>query len=130
MTARAILGLLPPTAHVAGSVRFEGHELTGLSDRALSNFRGSEIALVPQDPSRSLNPTTRVGKQILEALRLHLDLSKDEAHERAVDLLRRVRLSAPEQRFYEYPHQMSGGMRQRGRDRNGARVQSQAPHRR
>lgn len=113
VTARAIMGLLPGRARISGSIRFLGRELVGLRDREMSEYRGKEIALVPQDPSRSLNPTIKIGKQITEALRRHVAMSKGEAKERAIELLGKVRLPAPSQRFFEYPHQLSGGMRQR-----------------
>jgi oligopeptide/dipeptide ABC transporter ATP-binding protein len=113
VSSRAMIGLLPPTASVGGSVRFNGKELLGLSDRELRRHRGRDIAMVFQDPTRSLNPTMRVGRQIVEAVRLHLDVDKAEAQKRAVELLRLVRMPAAERRFHEYPHQLSGGMRQR-----------------
>lgn len=111
--ARAIMGLLPPTAEVSGSVRFEGKEFLGLSERAMRAHRGPDIAMVFQDPARSLNPTMRIGAQIAEAIRAHESLSTRQARARVVELLARVRLSAPERRYDEYPHQLSGGMRQR-----------------
>ncbi|SFS79294.1 ABC transporter ATP-binding protein [Saccharopolyspora flava] len=110
---RALLGLLPPTATVTGSARLDGVELVGLPDKEMRRHRGADIAVVFQDPARSLNPTMRVGDQITEAIRAHRDLDRAAARERAVELLRLVRLAAPEQRFHEYPHQLSGGMRQR-----------------
>jgi oligopeptide/dipeptide ABC transporter ATP-binding protein len=113
VSSRAIIGLLPPAAGVSGSVRFNGKELLGLSDRALRQHRGRDIAMVLQDPTRSLNPTMRVGRQIVEAVRLHLNVDRAEAQRRALELLRLVRMPAAERRFHEYPHQLSGGMRQR-----------------
>jgi oligopeptide/dipeptide ABC transporter ATP-binding protein len=113
VSSRAMIGLLPPTALVSGSVRFNGKELLGLSDRELRQHRGTDIAMVFQDPTRSLNPTMRVGRQIVEAIRLHLDVDKAGAESRCLELLRLVRMPAAERRFYEYPHQLSGGMRQR-----------------
>jgi oligopeptide/dipeptide ABC transporter ATP-binding protein len=113
VSSRAVMGLLPDTAQVEGSVRLDGQELIGLSEREMRRHRGTDLATVFQDPARSLNPTMRVGQQISEAIRLHNDISKDEAKDRAVELLRLVRLPIPERRYYEYPHQMSGGMRQR-----------------
>ncbi|MGP4025911.1 ABC transporter ATP-binding protein [Actinomadura sp. 3N407] len=111
--ARTLMGLLPPSAEVSGSARFDGTELLGLSERDIRRWRGSEIAMVFQDPARSLNPTMRIGVQITEALREHSDLDRKAARARAVELLRLVHLPAPERRFHEYPHQLSGGMRQR-----------------
>jgi len=113
VSAQAIMGLLPGSASVAGSVRFRGEELVGLSQRDMRGHRGRSFAMVFQYPERSLNPTMRVGSQITEAIRTHEQLGKKEAHDRAVELLKMVRLPAPERRFYEYPHQLSGGMRQR-----------------
>lgn len=113
VTARAFMGLLPPYARISGSARFRGVELIGLRDRQILSHLGNDLAMVFQDASRSLDPTMRVGRQIEEAIRVHMTLSKAEVRERAVALLRRVRMPAPEQRYREYPHQLSGGMRQR-----------------
>jgi oligopeptide/dipeptide ABC transporter ATP-binding protein len=110
---RAIMGLLPATASISGSAQLHGSELIGLSDAQLRKYRGSDMAMVFQDPARSLNPTMRVGSQITEAIRTHRKVSRSEAHTEAVELLRLVRIPAPERRYYEYPHQLSGGMRQR-----------------
>jgi oligopeptide/dipeptide ABC transporter ATP-binding protein len=113
VSAQAIMGLLPGSASVSGSVRFRGQELVGLSQADMRGHRGRSFAMVFQYPERSLNPTMRVGAQITEAIRTHEQMGKKDAHDRAVDLLKMVRLPAPERRFYEYPHQLSGGMRQR-----------------
>jgi oligopeptide/dipeptide ABC transporter ATP-binding protein len=113
VSSRAVMGLLPASATVTGSARLDDTELIGLSPRAMRRYRGSDIAMVFQDPGRSLNPVIRVGDQITEAIRAHLPLSRQQARERAVELLGLVRLSAPAHRFHEYPHQLSGGMRQR-----------------
>jgi oligopeptide/dipeptide ABC transporter ATP-binding protein len=113
VSSRAVMGLLPPTATVTGSIRFEGSELVGLSDRQMRRLRGAGIAMVFQDPSRSLNPTMRVGAQVTEAVRTHQRVDRGAARRRAVELLTLVRLPLPEQRYHEYPHQLSGGMRQR-----------------
>ncbi len=113
VSARAIMGLLPESARVAGSIRYEGEELVGLSERRMRALRGSQIAMVFQDPARSLNPTLRVGAQITEAIHVHRKVSKAEAHDRAVALMELVRLPAAGERFRQYPHQLSGGMRQR-----------------
>jgi oligopeptide/dipeptide ABC transporter ATP-binding protein len=110
---RAIMGLLPGTATISGSAQLQGSELIGLSDAQLRKYRGSDMAMVFQDPARSLNPTMRVGSQITEAIRTHRKVSRAEAHTEAVELLRLVRIPAPERRYHEYPHQLSGGMRQR-----------------
>jgi oligopeptide/dipeptide ABC transporter ATP-binding protein len=110
---RAIMGLLPAGAAVSGSARLRGTELIGLSDAQLRRHRGSDMAMVFQDPARSLNPTMRIGSQITEAIRTHRAVSRSEAHAQAVELLRLVHIPAADRRFHEYPHQLSGGMRQR-----------------
>jgi len=113
VSCRAVMGLLAPTATVAGSVLFEGQELLGRTDKEMRSRRGADVAMVFQDPARSLNPTMRIGTQITEAIRAHLPLDKRAARERAVELLQLVRIPLPRRRFVEYPHQLSGGMRQR-----------------
>ena len=113
VSAYAMMGLLPRTAQVTGSIRFRGVEVVGLDERQLQEHRGRNVAMVFQNPERSLNPTMKVGSQITEAIRRHLQLSRQQAHERAIELLRMVRIPAPERRFHEYAHQLSGGMRQR-----------------
>jgi len=113
VSCRAIMGLLPAGAVVTGSARLRGTELIGLSDRQLRRHRGADIAMVFQDPSRSLNPTMRVGAQVAEAIRAHRPVTRSQARDQAIELLRRVRIPLPAQRYYEYPHQLSGGMRQR-----------------
>ncbi|WP_199432849.1 ABC transporter ATP-binding protein [Qaidamihabitans albus] len=113
VSSRALMGLLPPTARISGSARFLGTDLLSLSEREMRRHRGADLAMVFQDPTRSLNPTMRIGTQITEAVRAHGDVDKRAAFDRAMELLQLVRLPAPERRFYEYPHQLSGGMRQR-----------------
>jgi oligopeptide/dipeptide ABC transporter ATP-binding protein len=113
VSCRAIMGLLPFGTHISGSARLRGSELIGLTDSELRKHRGSDVAMVFQDPSRSLNPTMKVGAQIAEAIRTHRKVPKREAQAQAIELLRMVRIPAAEQRFGEYPHQLSGGMRQR-----------------
>jgi oligopeptide/dipeptide ABC transporter ATP-binding protein len=110
---RAIMGLLPRGTAISGSARIRGSELIGLSDNELRRHRGTDMAMVFQDPSRSLNPTMRIGTQITEAIRAHRQVGKDEANAQAVELLRLVRIPLAQRRFHEYPHQLSGGMRQR-----------------
>jgi peptide/nickel transport system ATP-binding protein len=112
--ARSIMNLLPKTnVHRSGSVKFMGRELVGLDDSSMRTLLGSEMAMVFQDPMSSLNPVMTVGKQITESLRLHVGMSRKEARVTAITLLRSVNIPEPEQRFQEYPHQLSGGMRQR-----------------
>jgi peptide/nickel transport system ATP-binding protein len=113
VSALSLLGLLPPTATVTGKALFEGTDLLGVHTRQLRRLRGKEISFVFQEPMTSLNPVFTVGKQISEVLRKHLDLSSRQARKRTVELLRLVRIPAAERRVDEYPHQLSGGMRQR-----------------
>ncbi len=113
VSSRAIMGLLPPTATVTGSIRFEGTEMVGLAEKTMRRHRGSGVAMVFQDPTRSLNPTMRVGAQIREAIQTHKKTSRGSAHDRALELLELVRLPAARDRLEQYPHQLSGGMRQR-----------------
>ncbi|GAB3464998.1 ABC transporter ATP-binding protein [Kineococcus endophyticus] len=113
-TAHAVVGLLPAGGSVdAGSVRFEGEELVGLGDRAWRSVRGARIGLVPQDPTLSLNPVTRVGDQVAEALRVHGLARGAAARARAVELLTAAGLPDAAVRARQYPSQLSGGMRQR-----------------
>jgi oligopeptide/dipeptide ABC transporter ATP-binding protein len=113
VSCRAIAGLLPASAQVSGSVLLNGEELLGLAEKQLRQHRGRDVAIVFQDPARSLNPTMRIGDQIAEAIRLHKPVSRKAAKVLATELLGLVRLSAPARRIHEYPHQLSGGMRQR-----------------
>jgi oligopeptide/dipeptide ABC transporter ATP-binding protein len=115
VTALSIMGLIPkpPARIVSGSIRFEGKELTKLSERELENVRGNEVAMIFQDPMTSLNPTLKIGTQITEALTRHLDISGKDADKRAVELLEEVRIPRAKERLKDYPHRFSGGMRQR-----------------
>ena len=94
-------------------MEFEGKDLVTLSEREYRELRGNDMAMIFQEPMTSLNPVYRVGKQIVEAIRTHENVSKKEARERAIDMLRKVGIPSPEKRIDDYPHQMSGGMRQR-----------------
>jgi peptide/nickel transport system ATP-binding protein len=112
--SRSIMGLLPKRGTIReGSVLFEGTELTNLDAKAMRKYWGAQMAMIFQDPMTSLNPVMKVGKQITESLRQHLDVDKGYANELAENLLRSVRIPEPAQRLKEYPHQLSGGMRQR-----------------
>jgi peptide/nickel transport system ATP-binding protein len=113
--ALSLLGLLPPrqAAIVAGQVRYDGRELTTLGRRQLEDVRGREIAVVFQDPMTSLNPTLSIGDQLMEPLRRHLDLSRQAARRRAIELLEEVEIPGAATRLDDYPHNYSGGMRQR-----------------
>jgi peptide/nickel transport system ATP-binding protein len=113
VTALSVLGLLPKTATVTGSIRFEGAELLGAPRSRLRKIRGRQISFVFQEPMTSLNPVLRIGNQIEEVLREHLSLSRTAAKERVVELLDLVHIPDPSRRIDEYPHQLSGGMRQR-----------------
>jgi oligopeptide/dipeptide ABC transporter ATP-binding protein len=113
VTVRAIMGLLGSSATVSGSARLNGIELIGLSERRMRRHRGIELAMVFQDPMSSLNPTMRIGTQVAEAVRHHRNVSRAQGWTEAVDLLRAVRVPDAERRARDYPHQLSGGMRQR-----------------
>ncbi len=112
---RTLMGLLPQSARISDSARilFNGRDLRSLSEKQLRSVRGREVAMIFQDPMTSLNPVMKVGAQISETLIHHLGTSKTDARERGVELLRSVGISAPERRIDEYPHQLSGGIRQR-----------------
>ncbi|WP_342241308.1 ABC transporter ATP-binding protein [Inquilinus sp. OTU3971] len=114
ITALGLMGLLPPVATVtSGTARFEGRDLFQLTDRQRADLRGSRMAMIFQEPMTSLNPAFTIGDQIAEGIRRHKPLGKAEARDRALEMLRRVRIPAPEKRLDAYPHQLSGGMRQR-----------------
>ena len=113
VTSLAVLGLLADTAKVSGSVVFDGQELIGLTDKQMTPRRGRDIAMIFQDPLSSLTPVYTVGDQIVEALRLHTDLTKAQCWARAVDLLDMVGIPQPATRAKAFPHEFSGGMRQR-----------------
>ena len=114
VTSLSVMGLLAEPGHVAGgSMEFEGKDLVTLSEREYRELRGNDMAMIFQEPMTSLNPVYRIGNQIVEAIRTHEKVGKKEARERAIDLLRKVGIPSPEKRIDDYPHQMSGGMRQR-----------------
>jgi oligopeptide/dipeptide ABC transporter ATP-binding protein len=114
MTLRAILGLLPLEARITGGqVVFDGQDLVPLSDAQLSRVRGRRVSMIFQEPMSALNPVTRVGPQIAEGPMVHLGYGRARAAERALELMRRVGIPDPERRFRAYPHEFSGGMRQR-----------------
>jgi oligopeptide/dipeptide ABC transporter ATP-binding protein len=110
----SIMKLLPPVGHVThGSIRLLGRDLLPLPESAMRRVRGDDVAMIFQDPMSSLNPTWTVGRQIVEAIRLHRDVSDRDARIRALDLLERVGVPRPQERLDSYPHQLSGGLRQR-----------------
>ena len=114
VSSMAVLGLLEsPPASIRGSVRYDGRDLLQVGRREWRKIRGSRIAMVFQDALSSLNPVFPVGEQIAEMYRMHLDVSRAEARARAIDVLDRVRIPSAKERFHDYPHQFSGGMRQR-----------------
>jgi peptide/nickel transport system ATP-binding protein len=113
LTALSILGLQPPTARVTGSVRLSGRELIGLPPKQLRDIRGKDISMVFQEPMSSLNPAFTIGRQIDEVTRRHERLSRRAARARSIELLDLVGVPEPVRRANEYPHQLSGGMRQR-----------------
>jgi oligopeptide/dipeptide ABC transporter ATP-binding protein len=113
VSSMAVMGLLPKNARISGSVRFRGQELIGLDEGDYAKLRGNKIAMIFQDPLTSLNPVYSIGFQIAEAVHAHHNVSKQAALERAVELLDIVGIPYPEQRISNYPHELSGGMRQR-----------------
>ncbi len=114
VTAQTLIGLTRGSnTAIAGSVEFDGRDITALDSAAMRSVRGKHIAMIFQDPMTSLNPVYRVGDQIIEMIRAHRDISKAQARERAVELLRSVGIPHPERRVGDYPHEFSGGMRQR-----------------
>ncbi|MGN7135209.1 ABC transporter ATP-binding protein [Rhodococcoides corynebacterioides] len=112
-TAMAIPGLLADNSRVAGSITLNGRELTGLKERELNGVRGKDIAVIFQEPMTALNPVYTIGWQITEAIRAHSDVTKSQAKDRVIELLRLVEMPEPEKRVGYYPHQLSGGQRQR-----------------
>jgi peptide/nickel transport system ATP-binding protein len=113
LTVLSLLGLLPPHAEVRGSIRWNGTELVGRSDRELAGIRGKDLGIVFQDPSSALNPIRTIGTQISESLRIHYDLNRSELHERVLSAAVKVGLDDAEGLLRRYPHQLSGGQRQR-----------------
>lgn len=113
MTARAILGLIPATASVAGSILLGGAEMIGAEESDLARYRGSDVALIFQEPQSALNPVRRIGWQLREAIRAHRKVSKAEARALAISLLEQVEIPEPAKRVDHFPHQLSGGQKQR-----------------
>ncbi|MDD9369967.1 MAG: ABC transporter ATP-binding protein [Acidimicrobiales bacterium] len=111
--SRSIMGLLPSSADRSGAIHFDGERVDGLGDDALRDYWGTQMSMVFQDPMTSLNPVMRIGKQITESLEVHTDLDRTQARETALALLRSVHIPEPERRLRQYPHELSGGMRQR-----------------
>jgi oligopeptide/dipeptide ABC transporter ATP-binding protein len=115
VTALSIIGLIqwPPGKIVGGEIYLDGKDLLKLSEKEMRNIRGNEISMIFQDPMTSLNPVFTIGKQIIETLILHQNLNKKDARERAISLLKEVGIPNPSRRIDQYPHEYSGGMRQR-----------------
>ena len=114
ITALSVMKLIaPPGKIVGGQIKFKGEELVTASDQRMREIRGNDIAMIFQDPMTSLNPVYTVGEQIAEALRLHRNLNKKDALDAAIASMKEVSMPAPERRIKDYPHQLSGGMRQR-----------------
>jgi peptide/nickel transport system ATP-binding protein len=114
VTSLAVMGLLPKgSSEVTGSIRFDGLDLLGIPDQTLRDLRGNRLAMIFQEPMTSLNPSLTIGDQIVETILRHRGGTRKDARKRAIELLRRVHLPSPERRVDEYPHKLSGGMRQR-----------------
>ena len=115
VTVQTIMKLIPmpPGEIKSGEILFEGEDLVKVSDEKMRHLRGGKIGMIFQDPMTSLNPTIRVGKQIMEGILIHKKVSKEEAKKQAIEMLRKVGIPKPKERFYQYPHEYSGGMRQR-----------------
>ncbi|MGA7074074.1 ABC transporter ATP-binding protein [Bradyrhizobium sp.] len=114
VTSLAVMGLLPKqSAEVTGSISFDGFDLLNVSDQVRRDLRGNRLAMIFQEPMTSLNPSFTIGDQIIESILRHRGGSRSAARKRTIELLRRVRIASPERRIDEYPHKLSGGMRQR-----------------
>ncbi len=114
VTAYSVMQILASTGKiVGGSIKFNGQELVGVGEKEMKKIRGNRISIIFQDPMTSLNPTYTIGKQLMEAILLHTGRNKQQARERAIEMLRLVNVNEPEKRMKQYPHEFSGGMRQR-----------------
>ncbi len=114
VTAYSIMQILAKAGRiVSGSIKFDGQELVGASESVMNKIRGNRISIIFQDPMTSLNPTYTIGAQLMEAILLHTDRNKQQARERAIEMLRLVNVNEPEKRMKQYPYEFSGGMRQR-----------------
>ena len=114
VTAYSIMQILANTGKiVSGSIKLDGQELVGADEKTMKEVRGNKISIIFQDPMTSLNPTYTIGHQLMEAILLHTDRTKEQAYERAIEMLKLVNVNSPEKRMKQYPHEHSGGMRQR-----------------
>ncbi|MBF9002574.1 ABC transporter ATP-binding protein [Vibrio nitrifigilis] len=115
VTSLAVMGLIPspPGTIAGGSIQFQGQELVGLTEKQYRNIRGNDISMIFQEPMTALNPVLKISTQMIDVLRNHNDISRKEAKQRAIEMLRTVGIPAPEKRINDYPHHLSGGMRQR-----------------
>ena len=114
VTAYSIMQILAGTGKiVGGSIKFDGQELVGTGEKVMKDIRGNKISIIFQDPMTSLNPTYTIGRQLMEAILLHTNRNKQQAYDRAVEMLRLVNVNEPEKRMKQYPYEFSGGMRQR-----------------
>ena len=114
VTAYSIMQILASTGKiVSGSIKLDGQELIGAGERVMKTVRGNKVSIIFQDPMTSLNPTYTIGHQLMEAIVLHTDRNRKQAYDRAVEMLRLVNINEPEKRMQQYPHEFSGGMRQR-----------------
>lgn len=114
VTAYSIMQILAPTGRIiSGSIKLHGEELVGADENLIKDVRGNKVSIIFQDPMTSLNPTYTIGNQLMEAILLHTNRNKDQAYERAIEMLRLVNINEPEKRMKQYPFELSGGMRQR-----------------
>ena len=114
VSALSIMGLLPPSGYVkSGSANFQNNNLLSMSSNQLERLRGDRISMIFQDPGSSLNPVMRIGDQVSEIFRIHLNMSKSQSKEKALEMLKQVEIPDPESRMLAYPHELSGGMAQR-----------------
>ena len=114
VTAYSIMQILEKNGKIiSGSIKIDGQELVGIGEKGMKNIRGNKVSIIFQDPMTSLNPTYTIGRQLVEAITLHTDRNKQQAKERAVEMLKLVNVNEPEKRMKQYPYELSGGMRQR-----------------